>query len=216
MVYPVAHQLLTTVGTLWPGQTTQELWTFGLRFWQASPASTQTQCEAAYTVIADWFDQTSGLFGVNTRIDYCKLADIGTDGLYIPGSVAYKSVGAARYGGSSSAPVFPGQLACAVSLMTAKPRGYAWSGRFYLPPLVQSIGSDGRWPAGNIATIATGVAAMLTALNAIAGLGALQVFSKVGNGAREPVTGIRIGTVPDTERRRRDKLLENYQSAAVS
>lgn len=111
-----------------------------------------------------------------------------------------------------SMPTLPFQNALVVTLLTAAPRGLASKGRYYIPAGSRSSGpavdEEGQIPDGVF--VETAISQQVTMLNALAGAGfAPQVYSVKG-GTGRPVTGIKIGHVYDTQRRRRRSLPEKY------
>lgn len=120
----------------------------------------------------------------------------------------------------SALPIVPNQVAVVVSLRTATP-GPKGRGRFYLPCLQANVGTDGRLVASQRGTIAGVVQTLLKGLAtdyvAATGFsdGALVVASGVGSGLNSPVQTMRVGDVFDTQRRRRDALVESYVSLPI-
>lgn len=110
----------------------------------------------------------------------------------------------------------PNQVATVVSLRTGVP-GARGRGRIYLPLLAMSPEPTGRIPASYRTALAATVATMLNGLNSdIAPYGSpsgarLAVASGVGTIGDNPVVvQARVGDVLDTQRRRRDALVEAY------
>lgn len=106
----------------------------------------------------------------------------------------------------------PGQLALAVSLTTDLRRGRGHTGRFYMPAgqALLNVDGSGQMDPGQVAALASDAEDFLSDLKTIVG-NELVVFSKIGQIA-QPVTGCRIGSVLDTQRRRRSSLVEEYSS----
>lgn len=104
----------------------------------------------------------------------------------------------------------PAQIALAVSLRTANPRGLAGKGRFYLPGPNAGIGSDGYVAPSAVEGLQARAATWIAALNAGFPTWRVGVASDVRGGAIQPVTGVTVGRVLDTVRSRRTKLLEQY------
>lgn len=90
--------------------------------------------------------------------------------------------------------------------------GRRYRGRMYWPALGETVGTNGRFSSGENALIAAEAEAFLNALaSAAPGTGEFRpvVVSKVG-GFLTPVSTIAVGDVPDTQRNRRDALVESY------
>jgi hypothetical protein len=88
-------------------------------------------------------------------------------------------------------------------------------GRVYLPPQSHVITPDGTIGAADVTQTLSGFTTFLNALNALPHGGAVStVASVIGNtgsiGTGRPVRHIRMGTVMDTQRRRRRSLAEAY------
>jgi hypothetical protein len=96
----------------------------------------------------------------------------------------------------------------AVSLQTALRRGPAHAGRFY-PPTCSPVMIDGRVAAAETALQAGSASQLISDING-SNAGKVVVFSQIGPVTND-VTGVRVGRVVDTQRRRRRNLLEDYQ-----
>lgn len=148
--------------------------------------------------------------GISNRsvLETIKFNEIGTDGRYASASDTVMEEFETGYPGAVTATV-PPQVALAITLRTAKRRGRAHAGRFFIPWGGGSIGADGRIPASTQTNVAASVTTFLDALNtAAAGIGRLAVASDVGVGAIEYVTHCEVGGVLDTIRTRRKSLDE--------
>jgi len=108
----------------------------------------------------------------------------------------------------------PFQICFVVSLNAATATRRA-KGRYYLPaPTDMSLNAvTGRWGTFGVTEIVTSSKQFVQDLNATANVGVVVVASSVdGN---HPVTSIRGGDVPDTQRRRRNALVESYVTATI-
>jgi len=214
MVYPNEHKLLTASGTLFTG--TLERWSFGLRFYDQPTfhPPTQAMVDACKPAFATWFDSAVTIGGTHS-LDTLKLATIDVNGRYPAGHSPSIATFVPPEFPAVAAVGLPGQISMVVSLRTVKPRGIAHAGRIYLPPSSLQVGSDGRWSTAQALGAANATRTLLNALNLVTDLGDLAVFSDVGAGDFEYVTGVRVGRVPDTVRRRRRQLVEDYQAVAL-
>lgn len=106
--------------------------------------------------------------------------------------------------GAAAGEMLPFQCATSVSF-TTQLATRAGRGRFYLPPLVATTLGAGRITTAT----AEGIAAAVNGLWAgLAGAGlAINLYSR-GAKTLTPVTGGSVGDVIDTQRRRRNKLIE--------
>lgn len=149
-----------------------------------------------------------------------KLATIGTDGKTIGNEVAYHYE-ATPYTGAG-AQHFPAQCALVCTLTSAVPRGLASKGRMYLPGVANSITDAGKLSSTVSAAIATNLKAFFDTVNgSIDASGTIMLTSPgskpplVGAGISRVVTGLRVGDVVDTQRRRRNQLVEVYENRTV-
>ena len=73
------------------------------------------------------------------------------------------------------------------------------------------VGADGRIDPGEVTVVKNAFNTLLTDLNAIdAGFKVAVMSRKAGAAIGRNVTGVEIGRVLDTQRRRRNKLAEAY------
>lgn len=161
--------------------------------------------------------------GANTLARYenlrwIKLSVIGEDGKVI-GEPKYYDYTTPVIGTTTIAT--PPQDSIVVTLTTDKPRGLANKGRIYLPSGFADVqGTDGRISPSAATSIANRFATLMTAINTYCvstiGQYGVGVASSVGAGAFEIVTGVAVGNLIDTQRRRRNRLTETYTSAAVT
>ena len=109
----------------------------------------------------------------------------------------------------------PPQVAIVVGLLTGVP-GASGRGRMYWPGVGAAVNTAGKTTAAG-STTATNLAATLEAMATPTGPLETGVLALVSQelGTVTPVTSIRIGDVLDTQRRRRDALVETYYSAPI-
>jgi len=156
------------------------------------------------------------------KLTFMKLNPIGQDGHYLePTTLEYAF--APPVNGGSSAVLHPNQCTLVVSTRTALERGHAHAGRFYLPLCAKSLETQsGAISPGEAMLVATAAATFLSELHDQPGPDLLgpedfhvAVMSSVGQGFTNRITHVRVGCVIDTQRRRRNDLSENYQSAPL-
>lgn len=110
-------------------------------------------------------------------------------------------------GRGASGPL-PYEVACAMSLVTGV-RGPRARGRVYLGPFDKGMmGTDGNFSAQNVDALATGFRDFVHTLNTTTG-NRLHVVSRMSNNSLG-VNGVRVGLVPDSQRRRRRSRPELY------
>lgn len=218
MPYAAPHRVVTVFGDAW---TAQEEWSYSLRLADdpsddPSPAQMTSLLAAATT-----FHQTASLFSAGTRLLGVKVAPQDVNGLYPAGQEAVEvfaatpPAGAGGYDGC-----FPQITAC-VSLQTPVRRGLGSKGRFYPPATTLPVVSDGRMSGLSQSRMIDAAVLLLDAINNV-GIGLVSVVSKGsqvggadGPGVTRTVTGIRVGRVLDTQRRRRESITEEYVEALL-
>lgn len=107
--------------------------------------------------------------------------------------------------GASATQSLPAQCATAISLTTPLATR-AGRGRFYLPPLRVSAVASGRLAGGTIANIVTSIEAFFASLDG--GTPLTPVLYSRTTHLTTNVTGANVGDVIDTQRRRRNKMIE--------
>lgn len=176
-----------------------------------------------------------GFFAAGVQLQRVKVYPIGPDGKarpavpYAVGSPAVLTYKATKEPtGTGTGGNVPLQIATVGSLRTAQtgPRG---RGRVYLPASPKSqLDSSGRWSSSLQTNLSTKLATFLEdSSEADAGPPSryLQPIVTGGNMQASParpwtdyakVTAVRVGNVPDTQRRRRRSLVETYEQVSVT
>jgi hypothetical protein len=113
--------------------------------------------------------------------------------------------------GVADAEMLPFQCATVISLLTASATRHG-RGRFYLPPLAASFLLNGKLNSTAMTTLDTAWTAFFDSLNTD---GVNPVVRNRTGHVSTPVTSARVGDVIDTQRRRRNKLVETYTVIAV-
>jgi len=113
--------------------------------------------------------------------------------------------------GVADAEMLPFQCATVISLLTASATRHG-RGRFYLPPLAASFLLNGKLNSSAMTTLDTAWTAFFDSLNTD---GVNPVVRNRTGHISTPVTSARVGDVIDTQRRRRNKLVETYTTIAV-
>lgn len=154
-------------------------------------------------------------------LQYCKLNLINRQGHYDAGTTS-EHVFSNTPGGGLDNPRYPNQVAMVVSLTTNVSRGPAHRGRYYLPMPTLAVSTDGRVAQADANAAAASAKTFLEAISDVPGLdlasspGAVVMSRKLGAAKTREVTGVEVGRVLDTQRRRRRSLAEGYESSAVS
>ena len=232
MPYPNAHGYVSVIGSAYGGS---EHWQFGFRL-DPAPVGNQAMADDLAPIIQAWWlgsaPYTAGVdkFGsLNTHtLDEIKVAQVGTDGRYVPEvpSASHFFIPVAAGVTNPGQGQVP-QATVVATLRTALPRGLASKGRIFLPPSSEYMpGADGRLTTGAADHLRDSVLRLIRAVNASALVGNVTIFSKgrgvptynaarnrieytyPNPGAKQLVTGVAVGRVVDTQRRRRRSLAE--------
>lgn len=181
------------------------------------------------TAWTTFFTSTDVAFSNRWQTSQIKIARILANGTTDLNNVVYAPYGTA-ISGNSTFNVYPPQVALAATLEVAGARGLAAKGRMYLPGIAQPLETDGRLSAANTLKVVNGFKAFIDQVNvAVSGDGSVILASqgrrvKNAQGEYEPVPGtavnavvdrVRVGSVYDTQRRRRNDLVETYQTATL-
>jgi hypothetical protein len=172
---------------------------------------------------ADWFGNAATGINSKAHLVSIKVAPIGADGKYT-GPPIEREVG--QPGGVVGTRM-PNQVARVVTLETGADLGRI-KGRFYVPLPTFTIQDDGRWTDTQVNGAEAQDAAFIEALGNQPGLDVLDIRVCVASQGRRnqngtlrlqpanyPVTAVSVGRVPDTQRRRRNKLTEARTSTAI-
>lgn len=160
-------------------------------------------------------------YSSRTQLEWVKFNQIDSLGRYADTGNTHVYEFATPVSGTQGTS-YPAQVSLCVSLKTANARGYASKGRIFVPiPKTFSISGLGYIDAFNMQPVAASWATFISNLNNMPGLDttglAASVVSKVPvTGAANPVTGVRVGNVLDTQTRRRNAITETYSESAVA
>jgi len=121
--------------------------------------------------------------------------------------------------GGSAAGNHPPQTAIVVSTRSASP-GPAFRGRMYWPLLSGTVATaTGLFPSADATSIAGFVRTFMLGMSGISSWGAAgwapQIVSQTGGGQSVPLTALKVGNAFDTQRRRRNKVVETYSTVTV-
>lgn len=189
-----------------------EHWSFGINFpHDVLPADgTQLVDDGVAAALKEVYSTNIAPIMMTDRIlTLVKVSRVGADGhvekradgSYIQGEWQGTSYGAGTTVG------LPLQTALVVSLETAR-AGATGRGRFFLPFPAKAIDQwNKRLSPEDAADVAARAKAFLNGLAQVTTYGPVVASSK---GYLTPVTGVRVGRVPDTMRSRREDLPEGY------
>jgi hypothetical protein len=177
-----------------------------------SPAEALTMATAVAAVTVP-----TGLLNVmstTTRVLGCRLEARRWDGTLAAQAEALKATPTVGSGSQAN----PFQTSIVSSLRTGGTGGSS-RGRLYWPATgIGIVATNLRPTGGNVSSALTGVKTYLTSITAaitptLTNAPILSVWSRLG-AATLPVSSILMGDVLDTQRRRRDTLVESYNSVA--
>lgn len=217
------HILVQWGGAL--GTNSGEIWTNTMRFvtdgtdvndLQGLAEAWDTELTNALTTLVA---ANSG-YASHAHLDWVKANAVDATGHQLAGNTNAYYAPTDFVSAKGIAPSGAYQLALVVSFTTDVSRGWANSGRVYVPSGAQ-VGTNIDSPTGLLtdAYVASVAAAWQTFLNDLndnpgpdfADLRAAVVSPRAGDGsAFHNITGVRVGKVMDTQRRRRNRLVENY------
>lgn len=215
------HTLITCGGKLYETGTLDEIWQVGVRgFNQGGGPVGQGQLQALATHVATgdsgntglakWFTDSVSHIGNATQLNWVKCVNIGANGDYT-GAPAIYQFGTPVLGGSAAdAPSF---CCVALSWTTGKSFGRARGGRIY-PPNFGATRSSGAQITSSVQ--ADLVQSALEFLSAVDVSGDQYDFNPSvvsASGVSNPITGVRVGNIYDTQRKRKDATRETYVSS---
>ena len=224
MPYANAHVKVTIFGTSCEGA---EEWSTGFRMGSEDEGSGNFGINSAWldAVLPLWQTYFTGVgngFHSSFKTVGIKAAIILPDGKTDLANVLTKAYDTPISGQQGSAP-YPPQVALVAQLAAASPVGLGSKGRMYLPGIALGIGNNGKLGSVQTALHANGLRTFLDGCeNAANSPGYVINASKGRPGVpftppvNRRVTTIRVGSVYDTQRRRRNGLTEEYSSASMA
>jgi len=185
-------------------------------------APTEAQAQAVATAWSTFFTTANNQFSSQFKTIGAKMSLVATNGQSDPANTAYYYYPTAISGGNGGA-ALPPQVALVATLTTARVRGYGSKGRMYLPGINHNVDTTGHLSVTEQTNIKNGMVTFLNSVNANVGGGSEVVLNSAlsagipGHPAlMEPITGVRVGNVYDTQRRRRNQLQETYVAGALT
>lgn len=221
--YAVATHRVTIFGTTLGGA---EEWATG--FWlgtdgTAAGPPTQAEADAIRTAWNTFFVNGTSKFGNTVKTVGVKVGWIMEDGTADSEFTKYAYYATAITGTGTDTIPMPPQISLCATLTSAKARGFGSKGRMYLPGINTPIDGTGHLNGSILTGITTNLKTFLDSVNSSADVPMNIVLNASGStGANPhdpsiwPVTGVKIGNVYDTQRRRRNGLFEAYTAAALA
>jgi hypothetical protein len=187
---------------------------------------TQQLADDIRTAWQTWFTSQAAYISNAYTSTLVKLSSVGTDGKSDANDTVYSTFTGNAAG--ARAELLPPQIALVATFQGPQARGLASKGRMYLPGVVRQIGVNGKIDGTTQASMLAAFRTMLQAINAstatdnvlmLASHGQLNRDGTVKVGGRaavnHEVVSVKIGDVYDTQRRRRNGLVEVYQTATL-
>lgn len=167
---------------------------------------------------------TGGVFPNNLTTTAIKITHIdAATGHAIPVNTVYSYYSTPIAGNGSGAISLPAQCTLAVTMTSSIARGLGAKGRMFLPQVGgQVASSDGKISTTIQTNTKTGMQTFFNGINTDLGIRGDVILASRGRttgvtaGVNKQVTGVKVGDIIDTQRRRRNNLVEVYASATVT
>lgn len=221
MSYPHEVVRVTLSGDMYSGA---EIWStgffMGFENADASPIIPQGLADVG-AAFQTFFSAASSSVSNRFTFKQVKMARIAQDGRTIEDSAQYWAP-TGNVTGAATSGHLPPQIALAVTLANSMPRGLATKGRMFLPGICTPVDATGHLISSEAGAIATNLQTFFNSIYNDADLPGNPVLASLGRGvllqggAIRNVVKIRVGNVYDTQRRRRNALVETYTDRSVA
>lgn len=218
----LSHKV-TILGTCFGGA---EVWTTS--FWLGLDGGgtfadpTQGEADAIATAWQTFFTTASSAISSRYQTTAIKVSEVLANGTSNPNLTKYHTYGTPISGAAGST-ANPPQCALVATLTSARQRGYASKGRMYLPGINTTVGTDGRLLTSAVDPTATNLKTFFDSVNSTNGLSLYAILNSAAttgvpshSALQVRVTGLKIGNVFDTQRRRRNGLTETYTAKVLA
>lgn len=228
--YAFAFARCTITGDCFGGT---ERWSTGFQMGFAESAVEAIEPTAAEGLAEAWevfFENSVHHIPDEFRTLETKVALISATGVTDTGQISYHTLSPIVVGGSPDNPM-PAQITVAATMTSQLQRGIGSKGRMYLPGYAHTVeAATGKIPTARTAELATGMKLFFDTLNDDVRLPGVVIIASKGHktaaldgngqpvyvdGISTTVTGVRVGNVFDTQRRRRNELTEQYSTAVL-
>lgn len=222
MVYAHRVNRVTFSGTMFGGA---EEWSTG--FWLGlenddAPLPTEGCAEALRDLWITFFEAGTTSISQQYLFTQVKVAAINATGFTDLANVVY-AYPAGTVDGGNGTETLPPQCSVVATLLSDRPRGLASKGRMYLPGIATAIGSNGKMSTIRRDTIAANLKTFFDGVRGSFDVTGTPILAAKGTGAFPALTAqndfiesIRIGDVIDTQRRRRNGLVESYKAEILT
>jgi hypothetical protein len=222
--YASIHHHVTLFGDMFGGN---EIWTTGFSLGQTNggdedQAPTEAEAQAIAEAFRSMWVLSTNSFSSSYRFTGVKVAHVNTLGKSDTALTRFYNLPTQAAGPTTSNTPLA-QAALVVTLQTLKQRGRGSKGRMYLPGLAEPVGTDGKLATTNVTRVANQMKIFFDAVNASAAVPGVVVLNSAevaGTPYKAPemnrVASVKVGNVVDTQRRRRNKLVEQYQLATLA
>lgn len=202
-----------------------EQWQTGFRLISDDATDLQAQIDRAAQElvridghVATWWGTVKSNMGGNVHWDFTKVNAIDAAGHYADARTNAIYYAANESGHVGTGTPGPYQNACVVTLNTSFIRGRAARGRMYLPiGQVSTTVDTGEFTSTIPSVYANATATMFNGINDNPGIdwANTRVAVVSAYGPANDVVSVKAGKIPDTQRRRRASLDENYTTAVA-
>lgn len=227
-----AHRVNKVVihGTCFAGT---EEWSTGFFMGSATADAADPGSTTAAAIAPFWttfFQAATSRIATTYKTDSIKVSQLETDGDVDLDMIDIYDYPSAIAGVQSGA-VFPPQITLAATLTSDFQRGLAAKGRMYLPGVQAVVNTGtGKISTTDAAGIATNLKTFFDAVNGSIDIPGTVILASKGRKLNGPgpgeysyiggrsasVTGLRVGDVFDTQRRRRGDLAEAYSAVVLA
>lgn len=189
-----------------------EIWSFGFHI--VPIVMTEAIMDDIETAARAMVNSSGSGITTSAFLQEIKYAQLDTNGKYADDDQPFiREVNPGEQGGGGNN--FVPQATMVISLSTDSKRGLAHQGRYYLPPTSIQAGSDGVVSPVQVQNLLLAQRAFLVSVNTALAPSYIVVASNRGAGQIKQVTGLRVGNVIDTQRRRRNALIETYSIDSI-
>lgn len=215
-----AHKVVrvTCFGTMFGGA---EEWSTGF-FLGASATDASIPTQAGADMVRDAWGTLFGTPNMGIASAWqavgVKLARLGTDGKTELDNVE-TSYFASPVSGAGGGSPFPPQVALVATLIAESGKGLGGKGRMYLPGVKHGIDGGGKLGSTEAGYISLALKTFFDTVNGSFDTPGQLINASQGRGGLTPtfplnrgITSVRVGNVYDTQRRRRNALVESYNS----